>query len=219
VSEFDVLECLQITHSQVPLAIFETAGMKNRIQEFRSKRKLSMDGLAELVGGTTGSTISKLEKGQMQLDVGWLERLGKALDVHPAELIDDRPQGVARGFVDDVEPYEPERNDPLFQLITNDRKLWIAKTNALSELGIDARSILLTSTSRDEIKGVRMGDAVVLTYADEASGRTLTILRQYIEPRLYITNSATDNLAPVNASAGGIEVRARILHRISPIRP
>ena len=169
--------------------------------------------------GTTGSTISKLEKGGMQLDVEWLERLSKAFDVHPAEIIDDRPQGAARGFVDDVEPHEPEKNDPLFQLITADRKLWIVKTNALSELGIDAGSFLLTSVAPAELQSLRMGDAVVLTYVEQASGRTLTLLRQFIEPRLYITNSATDNLTPVNAAASTVEVRARILHRISPIRP
>ena len=214
-----MLECSQITQSRSRGPTFENAGMKNRIHEFRTKRKLSMDGLAELIGGTTGSTISKLEKGQMQLDVGWLERLGEALGVHPAELIDDRPQGVARGFVDDAEPYEPEKNDPLFQLITADRKLWIVKTNALSELGIGANSILLTSVAPAEIKDVRMGDAVVLAYTAEGSARTLTLLRQYIEPRLYITNSATDNLTPVNAAACAVEVRARILHRISPVRP
>jgi phage repressor protein C with HTH and peptisase S24 domain len=60
--------------------------MKNRISEIRNARKISQDRLAELVG-TGRSQIVKLERGERRLTVEWMERIARALQCEPAELL------------------------------------------------------------------------------------------------------------------------------------
>lgn len=60
--------------------------MKNRISELRNARKISQDRLAEMVG-TGRSQIVKLERGERRLTVEWMERIARALQCDPAELL------------------------------------------------------------------------------------------------------------------------------------
>lgn len=60
--------------------------MKNRIEELRRARRLSMDALAMAVG-TSAPTINKLEKGRMRLSDRWIGPIAEALGVSPAELL------------------------------------------------------------------------------------------------------------------------------------
>lgn len=57
----------------------------NRIAEFRKARKLTQQQLADAVGAHW-ITISKLERGKMQLSYDWAAKLGKALGVGRYEL-------------------------------------------------------------------------------------------------------------------------------------
>lgn len=60
--------------------------MENRIAEVRRARGLTLKRLAELVG-TSNQQISHLEKGRRRLTVEWMERIAKALDCHPFDLL------------------------------------------------------------------------------------------------------------------------------------
>ena len=62
--------------------------MKNRIRELRKSRGLTLQELAELVN-SSNQQISQLETGRRRLNVDWLERLSKALECHPMELLYD----------------------------------------------------------------------------------------------------------------------------------
>jgi transcriptional regulator with XRE-family HTH domain len=64
--------------------------MKNNLVELRKKRGLTQAELAERAG-TTEATISRLETGDRQLNSKWLERLGKALKVKPAQIVEGTP--------------------------------------------------------------------------------------------------------------------------------
>jgi transcriptional regulator with XRE-family HTH domain len=66
--------------------------MKNRIRLFRRQRGMTLRELAESVG-TTPQTVPRLETEVMTLSTEWLERLARALSVHPTELLEapDRP--------------------------------------------------------------------------------------------------------------------------------
>src|SRR3954467_9953744 len=68
----------------------------NRIRLLRTRRGWSQSELAEHVGAHW-VTISKLERGQMQLTQEWMERLGHALGADPAELVTDLsvPEAIA----------------------------------------------------------------------------------------------------------------------------
>ncbi len=60
--------------------------MKNRLTEYRKARGMTLDAVAKLAGTTRGQ-IWKLENGEIQLTPRWLDRLSKALDCEPLELL------------------------------------------------------------------------------------------------------------------------------------
>ncbi|MGE3770948.1 MAG: helix-turn-helix domain-containing protein [Bdellovibrionales bacterium] len=66
--------------------------MENRIREVRKARGLGLNDLAKKIG-VSMSAMSKLETGQMQLTVRYLEKISKALDVAPASLLPTDPGG------------------------------------------------------------------------------------------------------------------------------
>jgi len=75
--------------------------LKNRIRHFRSLRHLRLRELAERVG-TTPQTISRLETGNMTLSVDWMQKLADALEIHPADLLEqpDRQEIPLIGLVE-----------------------------------------------------------------------------------------------------------------------
>ena len=62
----------------------------NRIGELRLNRSWSQGELADRCGAHW-VTISKLERGQMQLTQDWMERLAAVFGVHPTEILADPP--------------------------------------------------------------------------------------------------------------------------------
>lgn len=62
------------------------APLANRLRELRLGRGLSQSAVARLVH-TTPAQIGRLEKGERQLTQKWLERLGRALQCQPADLL------------------------------------------------------------------------------------------------------------------------------------
>lgn len=67
--------------------------IKNRVRELRQSRGWSQEDLARRVHSTNQS-ISKLELGETRINTDWLEKLSKAFDCGPEEILDlaiDRP--------------------------------------------------------------------------------------------------------------------------------
>lgn len=60
--------------------------MLNRIQEIRLRKGLTAEALAQLLNAHRNQ-VYKLEKGETRLNVTWLERLAKALNVDPKDLL------------------------------------------------------------------------------------------------------------------------------------
>ena len=60
--------------------------LPNRIKECRQTRGLTQGRLAELVNATT-QQISHLERGERQLTLHWMVRIGAALRCDPADLL------------------------------------------------------------------------------------------------------------------------------------
>lgn len=68
------------------LQIGDNFRVENHIRKLRKERKLSIQKLADKLGVAKG-TISKLETGEMALTTDYIERIAKALDCRPAEVI------------------------------------------------------------------------------------------------------------------------------------
>lgn len=86
----------------------------NKIAEIRRRKKLTQQQLAERLGVHT-ITVSKLERGVMQLTSSWIERLAKAMEVAQSELwmITDLMRFEANGQVSDgdrVQVVDPSEN-------------------------------------------------------------------------------------------------------------
>jgi len=60
--------------------------MQNRIKEIRLQKNLTQADLAARVQSTQGA-IQKLESGMMDLDLKWMDRISKALNVSPSQLL------------------------------------------------------------------------------------------------------------------------------------
>lgn len=60
--------------------------MANRIKEWRLKRGLSMQALAERAG-TSRQQIHKLERGERRLTEDWMRRIAAIVDCSPADLL------------------------------------------------------------------------------------------------------------------------------------
>jgi transcriptional regulator with XRE-family HTH domain len=62
--------------------------MRNRLRELRKAKGLTLaDVAARSTPPTTAVTIGRLETGTRQLTVPWMDKLAKALDVEPRQLI------------------------------------------------------------------------------------------------------------------------------------
>lgn len=60
--------------------------MELRIREFRKRRGLTLQELANRIG-TTPQTVQRLETAHMTVSTDWLERFATAFEVHPTQLI------------------------------------------------------------------------------------------------------------------------------------
>jgi len=60
--------------------------IKNRIRELRRSKGLTQVQLAKMIGVTQGG-IQKMETGERTMDVEWMDKISKALNVKPYELL------------------------------------------------------------------------------------------------------------------------------------
>lgn len=67
----------------------------NRIKEFRKMRKLTLEELARKLN-VSYSAVQKLESGTVDLDINWMRKISKVLEVKPYELlpIDMQPDEI-----------------------------------------------------------------------------------------------------------------------------
>jgi transcriptional regulator with XRE-family HTH domain len=76
------------------------AAFGSRVRAVRRYRDVTQDVLAEQVG-TSRSRLSRIERGRINVTLDTLFRLSRALDIHPAALLDDRTE------VGQIPRYEP----------------------------------------------------------------------------------------------------------------
>jgi transcriptional regulator with XRE-family HTH domain len=109
--------------------------MPNLIKELRVRAGLSQESLAEQVG-TTFQQISRLERGQRDLSLEWMERLAPPLKVRPAGLIDREVAGLV----------DPERRG---EFIDNPRELTVLRL--WRRVGVDMQ-IAMMQTARAHLR-------------------------------------------------------------------
>lgn len=92
--------------------------MTNRIKEIRKEKGLTQAQLAEKLG-VFQSVIQKVESGTVDLDLTWMKKLSKALDVSPLELLPD--EFITRDEVDILKTVRKKTNNQNSSAQTEDK--------------------------------------------------------------------------------------------------
>lgn len=168
--------------------------------------------------GVSVSSINRLEKDDRKLTVPELLKLMEIFDVS-AEIIvpaiaSPRAPPSAGGFEDDVKPYDAGPFEDI-RLPENQDK-WITASDALSAIGIEPGDAIIVDISQRAVENVPTGEAVVVQhYFAEMKARTL--LRQYIEPNLFITNSKGRNRPLLDAREDDVRIKGVVISKLTPI--
>lgn len=92
--------------------------MTNRIKEIRKEKGLTQAQLAEKLG-VFQSVVQKVESGTVDLDLKWMKKLSKALDVSPLELLPD--EFITRDEVDILKTVRKKTNTQNSSTQTEDK--------------------------------------------------------------------------------------------------
>lgn len=110
----------------------------------------------------------------------------------------DPALGAANGrlpqLAEEAEPYDPPRGSYLSR--APEVAYFKARTASLDRhrLAIRAGDVVVVDIGTNALTGLASGDAVVVQLYDRDNlTRAVTVLRQFVEPHLLITNSSTDN--------------------------
>ena len=93
--------------------------MENRIREIRKERALTQSELAKILG-VIQSIVQKLETGVTDLDLPWIMKISKALDISPLELLPD--EFITRDEIDILQTVRKKTNYQDTQIQEKDRK-------------------------------------------------------------------------------------------------
>lgn len=190
----------------------------SRLKKLREMRQMTLEELGDACG-TSASQISKLELGKVNLTESWIYRLTTALGVRPSELLEDVPSDAAGSLREsDAEPFTLTDAPELARLQSGEQFLWRATTNALDEIGIRAGDVVLVDISTTALDDLRTGDPVIAQDASQSNAGARTVLRQFIEPDLLITNSATENELPLNRKLHDVAIVGRVINHIRNTR-
>lgn len=92
--------------------------LPNRVRYWREQRGLSLRSLAEIIG-CGHATLAKIERGEIEFGQYWMERLGKVLEVTPADLLLPETGGLTPEERAMIQTYRevPEANRRMIQSV------------------------------------------------------------------------------------------------------
>lgn len=192
--------------------------VKNTIEALRTARGWTMEDLAARMGVSV-SSVNRLEKGERKFDVTELMKLMEIFDVGPDVIVPELSPAktiapVVGGLDDDAKPYDAGPFEDI-RLPDNQDK-WIVNTDALSAIGIDAGDAIIVDISQEAVENVPTGEAVIIQhYYSEMKARTL--LRQHVEPNLFITNSRNRNGPFLDAREHDVRIKGVVISKLTPI--
>ncbi len=198
--------------------------MDNRLREIRQALGLTLKDLAGRLNSSIAA-VARLEKSgddtaddKKQMTVEDLLDLMRALNVEAHEIIPDlapKPK-AGGGFADDLTPYIAEDGQPAPATHDN-RTRWTVGTAALDKIGIEAGDSVIVDGSQAAVDNAATGDAVVIQHTPPG-GRTQTLMRQYVEPDLFVVNSRSMMAPTIDGSRDDVQIMGIIVERSRPMR-
>jgi transcriptional regulator with XRE-family HTH domain len=196
--------------------------LKQLRQSYRGKGKpgLTQKALAARAGIANAETISKIERGAQKMTLDQAITLAGIFNVPPAVFVKEMHSiGHERGFSEEAEPYMPHADSFESRIPLGEAQSWYRiHDNRLDELGIMPGDTVVIDIGKSAMTGIAIGDVVIANLYSADGKSAETIVRQWVPPRLLITNSRSRNLMPVNldhdnASLLGVVVWPRRAHK------
>lgn len=174
----------------------------NRIRDLRKSKGLTLEQLAEL-SGVSQPHLSRLESNKRLLLVPVAERIAAALGSTAAQVLGFEGDGdvprLGPGFGEDLVPYKPGPNDPLAALSGANRYLFTVETDAVNKARVYRGDVVVIDDSVERVQRVKALEIVRVRYHPvDNFMKPLTLLRQFVPPRLLITNSDAGNLPSID---------------------
>lgn len=171
----------------------------HRIIELRETREWTQEDLGTRIGRTKWQ-ISRLESGKTRLDLETARKLAGVFQVPLSELLSPEPAktpaapGMPAGLAEELVPYKPASNDPMSAFLTPTRDLFRIDTDALDKIALRRGDIVVVDYSQGAVTAAPPLAAVrVRLHPPDDFMQPVTLLRQFVPPRLLITNSSVAN--------------------------
>ncbi len=156
--------------------------------------------------GISAPHLSRVEGGERFLRHVKLQRVATALGVKPSEL------GPPEEVSNDLAPYAPPKGSALATAIEGtSQRIYRVLTNVVSEINITAGIPVIVDCSESALKNLVTGQCIVASYRPSKDSSEFLILRQYIAPKLLITNSLIEEARPLHLSKGGVRIIGVVL--------
>jgi len=171
--------------------------------------------------------VKRLETGETGLMHDAVPRLAEIFDVSESYLLGLEGRAPRTS---DAAFYVGKSGDPFEGAQLGQHKtLWRALSDNLSAIGIVTNDILVVDTSPAAIDNLWTGDAVVIAVGEvahdaESSGpglraQEVTLIRQFVWPNLFITNSVGNNEPTVDKRRESVRIIGHIANRVAPVSP
>jgi DNA-binding Xre family transcriptional regulator len=180
----------------------------NRIRQLRLERGLSLTDLANELG-ISESHLSRVEAGTRGLHLSRMEGLARALGVPLTEIL----PAQAQSWTPDVAPYTPPKGSFIAKAAANAKtqRMFKVLTGVLSDLGIADGDPIIVETAIGDLKDLEPLTPLVLRLFPEKEGEPVLLLRQFLPPKLFVTNSVDHNAMPINMRSVKVEIVGRVL--------
>jgi hypothetical protein len=169
----------------------------------------------------SNQAIDRLEAGEKVLNVNDLIALETIFGVDWYEIAGKPRHGAAterHGLAEDAEPYVAAATSALYAWRLRPTQSWLSvKSGALSAIGYAAGDVVIIDNGAEVMAQLANGDAVAVTVGAPGQPGARTLLRQFIEPDLLITNSLADNELPIDRRRDDVAIMAKIVTRLTQI--
>jgi hypothetical protein len=156
--------------------------------------------------GRPKTALSAVELGKIKLSPEWIGLLTVALKCSEEDLRRVTAQAL-QGFSEEAEPFTPGAGTRLAALpLTDTEFLYTLRGNHLDELGLRDGVVLIVDIGPEAHEKLRTGDVVIAqVYGGPAGAKT--VVRQFVEPDLLISNSRAHNLPSLNRSTQDVAIK------------
>lgn len=149
--------------------------------------------------------MSKWESGQVAVDLEIAGKVAKHYGVSIAEVLALESEATGQeqptGMAEDLVPYRANGTDPFASLTLGPHQYRFTVTSdVLSSVGIHKGDVVIVDDSAEAVRAVKPLQAVQVNWKDPADRKSKLLLRQFIPPKLLITNG-TGNLPSIDMGA------------------